>query len=110
MTGWQSSAEKFRQRFLARSGEVLGRVRQLLAFAEADGLSEDARLELTGHFHFFAGAGGTYGYERVSEIGLAGEALCEKMGAAAACRQETVAASLAELADRIESELAGPAG
>ena len=46
---------------------------------EVAGGNASSCIDLRRHFHGLAGLGGTYGYNTVSEIGRAGEKLCQAL-------------------------------
>ena len=74
MKSWEESLRELRDEFVSSSRERLAHMQAL-----ADALARDpgdpaARDALRRQFHGLAGSGTTYGFPRVSELGLDGEA------------------------------------
>lgn len=69
--------EEFRLQFVRNSVERLQQMETAVDRSSFPTGSSDALRELSRHFHGLAGAGGTYGFGRVSEEASAGEAECE---------------------------------
>ena len=73
LQSWEDSLRELRDEFVASSRERLDLMR-----AGAEALAQDpgdlaARAELRRHFHGLAGSGTTYGFPRITELGLDGE-------------------------------------
>lgn len=101
-TGWDAALAELRAEYLAEAPGRLARGRAALVRLRAG--ERAAADELRRVFHGFAGSGRTYGFDRVTELGLAGEELADTWpgegDAAAACT------SAQDLLVRLESELA----
>lgn len=74
---WQEKFGALRDKFIKRSHERLSSVLEMLAYLEQQNADEECVKEVRQIFHWYAGSGGVYGYERVSSLGLQAEALCD---------------------------------
>lgn len=74
--GWDAALAELRAEYLAEAPGRLTRGNE--ALARLAGGQPEAAADLRRVFHGFAGSGRTYGFGRVSELGLEGEALADQ--------------------------------
>jgi diguanylate cyclase (GGDEF)-like protein len=74
---FQEALEGLQERFVQGAAERLERIEDLLDHLDADPADAGALRDLMLQFHGFSGAGSTYGFPRVSAVGLEGERLCD---------------------------------
>ncbi len=74
---WQEKFGALRDKFLKRSHERLPALLEMLAFLEEHPADEECLKEVRQLFHWYAGSGGVYGYDQVSDLGLQAESLCD---------------------------------
>ena len=108
---WDAALAGLRAEYLAEAPGRLARGNEALARLEAG--QREAAADLRRVFHGFAGSGSTYGFPRVTELGLQGEALADtwpdRDQAAALARAAQLLAQLGnELLGRAAPELAAP--
>lgn len=80
-----------RTQFLNRAGDRLSKVSAAVDELTANPSDQNKLSEVRGHLHWLAGAGGTYKLPDATEIGTAGEELCDS------CLQANRAPSTSEL-------------
>jgi len=77
VASFEEALRELRERFVAGSGERLERIAQLLDLLDHDPSHAGSLRDLMLQFHGLAGSGSTYGFPRVSALGLEGERLCD---------------------------------
>ena len=68
-----------RDQFVAGCADRFDRIEQFLSQLEADPADAGALRDLMFQFHGFSGSGSTYGFPRVTVLGLEGERLCQAL-------------------------------
>ncbi len=101
-TGWDAAWAELRAEYLAEAPERLARGRAALGRLRAG--ERAAADELRRVFHGFAGSGRTYGFDRVTELGLAGEGLADSWPGEG--EDSEACARARDLLVRLEGELA----
>lgn len=99
--GWDAALAELRGEYLVEAPERLARGRAALARLRAG--EHAAADDLRRVFHGFAGSGRTYGFDRVTELGLAGEELADTWPIEGVAT--TACASAEDLLVRLEREL-----
>jgi hypothetical protein len=109
---WEASFHELRDEFVASSRERLARMEALADALATDLGDQEARETLRRQFHGLAGSGTTYGFPRVTELGLAGELrLGPVEEGGAALLSGTDVSELRRLVDAVRVALdAGPQG
>jgi diguanylate cyclase (GGDEF)-like protein len=76
MESWEEAIRELRGEYIRESTGKLANMESLLALLSTTPSDRNALQELLRRFHGFAGSGATYGFPRVSAIGLEGEKIC----------------------------------
>jgi diguanylate cyclase (GGDEF)-like protein len=84
METWEQALRQLRGRFVRGSPERLGRIAICLERLEKDRADTATLSELRKEFHNLSGLGTTYGFPRVTRLGLRGEAACNTLRSAGA--------------------------
>lgn len=79
MHEWQSKFNNLRAQFLERSQERLETLRVLIEHLQTRQNDMNLLKEVRQLFHWCAGSGGVYGFERVTRCGLQGEQICDRL-------------------------------
>ncbi len=79
MTEWDEELRQFRADFIGSGAQRLAELDAALAELTAAPSDREALSELRRNFHRLAGAGGTFGLFRVSQLGLAGEEEAQRL-------------------------------
>lgn len=79
MHEWQQKFENLRGQFLERSQERLETLRVLIEHLATRQKDMNLLQEVRQLFHWCAGSGGVYGFERVTRCGLQGEQICDRL-------------------------------
>ncbi len=74
---FEEALEGLREAFVQGAARRIERIEELLDHLDADPADAGALRDLMIQFHGFAGAGSTYGFPRVSAVGLEGQRLCD---------------------------------
>lgn len=74
---FEATFRRLRTRYLETSAERLASLDRLLGALGTDGAESSAIEDMQRTLHKFAGSGATYGFARVSELGLEGELACD---------------------------------
>jgi diguanylate cyclase (GGDEF)-like protein len=99
-----------RERFVAGCGERLERMERLLGGLDKDPSDAGVLYDLMIQFHGFAGSGSTYGFPRVSVLGMEGERLCEALRKGNLPPRSGDRARLRELLESLREEVGRDAG
>jgi len=70
---------EFRGQFVRNSMERLDKIERSIDVLEHSPADKETLKTLFTHFHGLAGMGGTYGFDRVSEVSLRAEAACDEI-------------------------------
>ena len=117
MASWQETFSELKTQYVQRSTDRLTQIVDLVNKFCANPANKDLAQQLSRHFHWLAGSGSMYGFQRVSTLGLEGEKLADQIvkqqGPAQAADLDRLKAILTELsaqfATNIESvETAAP--
>ncbi|HJW14742.1 MAG TPA: response regulator [Thermoanaerobaculia bacterium] len=76
---FEQALRGLREHFITGCKERLDRMDRLIGDLEADGANEGSLRDLMIQFHGLSGSGSTYGFPRVSVLGLEGERLCDAL-------------------------------
>lgn len=76
---FEQALRGLRGHFVTGCKERLDRMDRLIGDLEADGANEGSLGDLMIQFHGLSGSGSTYGFPRVSLLGLEGERLCDAL-------------------------------
>lgn len=79
MHDWQKKFDNLRGQFLERSQERLETLRVLIEHLGSRQNDMNLLKEVRQLFHWCAGSGGVYGFERVTRCGLQGEQICDRL-------------------------------
>lgn len=79
MHEWQKKFNNLRNQFLERSNERLENLRVLIGHLGTHSTDMNLLGEIRQLFHWCAGSGGVYGFERVTKLGLQGEEICDRI-------------------------------
>ena len=79
MHEWQKKFDNLRTQFLDRSQERLEALRVLVEHIATRNTDMNLLKEIRQLFHWCAGSGGVYGFERVTQLGLQGEEICDRL-------------------------------
>jgi DNA-binding response OmpR family regulator len=76
MSSWEEAFSELREEYIRGADERLSRIAESLSILERDPGDSKALLEIVHQFHGLSGSGATYGFPKVSAIGLQGEQEC----------------------------------
>lgn len=77
MTSWEDQFNELKNQFMTRSGARITEINDLLQALTNKPEDQSLLRQISQHFHWLAGSGGTYGFEEVTAWGLYGEELCD---------------------------------
>ncbi|MBK8223200.1 MAG: response regulator [Candidatus Obscuribacter sp.] len=101
MANWQETFSELKSQYVQRSTDRLAQIIELVTKLISNPMNKDLVQQLSRHFHWLAGSGSMYGFQKVSAMGLEGERLCDQIvsqpGAAAPQDLEKLKALLQEL-------------
>ncbi|MBP9094846.1 response regulator [bacterium] len=101
MASWQETFSELKSQYVQRSTDRLAQIIELFTKLMSNPEDKDLAQQLSRHYHWLAGSGSMYGFQRVSALGLEGEKLCEAItrqsGAASKGDLERMQALLQEL-------------
>ncbi|MDP3509951.1 MAG: response regulator [Candidatus Melainabacteria bacterium] len=101
MASWQETFSELKSQYVQRSTDRLAQIIELFTKLMSNPEDKDLAQQLSRHYHWLAGSGSMYGFQRVSALGLEGEKLCETItrqsGAASKGDLERMQALLQEL-------------
>jgi diguanylate cyclase (GGDEF)-like protein len=109
---FEEGLRALRDHFVAGCDARFRRMEEVLAALDADPSDAHALRDLMLQFHGFSGSGSTYGFPRVTVLGLEGERLCEALTRARVPagerERERCRELLASVRQELEVELAEP--
>src|SRR6185369_6174315 len=76
MNSWEEAFSELREDYIRGAYERLSRIAESLSLLEKDPADKEALQEVLHQFHGLSGSGATYGFPKVSAIGLQGEQEC----------------------------------
>lgn len=79
MTSWQETFAELKNQYVQRSTDRLAQIIELVTKLISNPMNKDLVRDLSRHFHWLAGSGSMYGFQRVTALGLEGEKLCESI-------------------------------
>lgn len=101
MANWQETFSELKSQYVQRSTDRLAQIIELVTKLISNPMNKDLVQQLSRHFHWLAGSGSMYGFQKVSAMGLEGERLCDQIvsqpGAAASQDLEKLKSLLQEL-------------
>ncbi|MBI5173018.1 MAG: response regulator [Candidatus Obscuribacter sp.] len=101
MANWQETFSELKSQYVQRSTDRLAQIIELVTKLISNPMNKDLVQQLSRHFHWLAGSGSMYGFQKVSAMGLEGERLCDQIvsqpGAAAPQDLEKLKSLLQEL-------------
>jgi chemotaxis protein histidine kinase CheA len=77
MASWQETFSELKSQYVQRSTDRLAQIIELFTKLMSNPEDKDLAQQLSRHYHWLAGSGSMYGFQRVSALGLEGEKLCE---------------------------------
>jgi diguanylate cyclase (GGDEF)-like protein len=77
MASWQETFSELKSQYVQRSTDRLTQIIELVTKLISNPMNKDLAVQLSRHFHWLAGSGSMYGFQRVSSLGVEGEKLCE---------------------------------
>jgi chemotaxis protein histidine kinase CheA len=77
MASWQETFSELKSQYVQRSTDRLTQIIELVTKLISNPMNKDLAVQLSRHFHWLAGSGSMYGFQRVSALGVEGEKLCE---------------------------------
>lgn len=98
---WEEQFAGMRAQFLTRANERLARVAETIARLEKQPTDAKALADVRQHFHWLAGAGGTYQLPEVSNLGATGQELCDEFIETKRLPSVQEVQSLREMIDRV---------
>ncbi len=105
MTDWQNTLDSLRTQFLQGTGARLDRIRADLGDLRAEPGNAPALADLRLAFHGFSGLGGSFGFPRVTLLGMDGERRCDALVASGRPPGETELADFELLLEGLRSAL-----
>ena len=105
MADWEKTLHALREKFLEGSTARLERIRTDLERLESNPADVDALADLRLAFHGFSGLGGSYGFPKVTILGIEGERQCGALAAAARKPGPKELAAWGDLLDGLRAEL-----
>ncbi|MBX9941067.1 MAG: response regulator [Candidatus Obscuribacterales bacterium] len=79
MANWQETFSELKSQYVQRSTDRLAQIIELVTKLISNPMNKDLAQQLSRHFHWLAGSGSMYGFQKVSAMGLEGEALCDQI-------------------------------
>lgn len=110
MTDWDKTLQVLRERFLQGSTARLDRIEANLRRLGSNPYDVEALADLRLAFHGFSGLGGSFGFPKVTILGIEGEHLCDELSKRWRTPGPDAQAGLGGLLDRLRSELAARTG
>jgi diguanylate cyclase (GGDEF)-like protein len=107
---WDKTLQDLRERFLEGSTARLDRIETGLRRLESNPYDVEALADLRLAFHGFSGLGGSFGFPKVTILGIEGEHLCEEFSKRWRTSGPDALAGLGALLDRLRAELLTRAG
>ncbi|MFA7340357.1 MAG: response regulator [Candidatus Obscuribacterales bacterium] len=77
MASWQETFSELKSQYVQRSTDRLAQIIELFTKLMSNPEDKDLAQQLSRHYHWLAGSGSMYGFQRVSALGLEGEKICE---------------------------------
>jgi len=106
---WEKTLHALREKFLDGATARLERLRTDLERLESDPGNVEALADLSLVFHGFSGLGGSYGFPKVTVLGIEGERQCGALAAPARTPGPGELAAWKKLLDGLRTELGGRA-
>lgn len=101
MASWQETFSELKSQYVQRSTDRLAQIIELVTKLISNPMNKDLVQQLSRHFHWLAGSGSMYGFQKVSAMGLEGERICDgitaQSGPASAVDLEKLKVLLQEL-------------
>nr|HNH75212.1 Hpt domain-containing protein [Candidatus Obscuribacter sp.] len=79
MANWQETFSELKSQYVQRSTDRLAQIIELVTKLISNPMNKDLVQQLSRHFHWLAGSGSMYGFQKVSAMGLEGERLCDQI-------------------------------
>jgi diguanylate cyclase (GGDEF)-like protein len=79
MASWQETFAELKNQYVQRSTDRLVQIVDLAGKFAANPVNKDFAQQLSRHFHWLAGSGSMYGFQKVSALGLEGEKLADQI-------------------------------
>jgi diguanylate cyclase (GGDEF)-like protein len=105
MADWEKTLQALREQFIEGSTARLDRIRSALERLGSNPSDAEAVADLRLAFHGFSGLGGSFGFPKVTMLGIQGEKQCDALAALARNPGPEELAALGELLARLRSEL-----
>ena len=105
MADWEKTLQALRQQFIEGSTARLARIQTDLERLGANPSDGEALADLRLAFHGFSGLGGSFGFPRVTMLGIEGERQCEALAAPGRKPGPKELAAWKDLLDGLRSEL-----
>lgn len=83
MASWQETFSELKSQYVQRSTDRLAQIIELVTKLISNPMNKDLVQQLSRHFHWLAGSGSMYGFQKVSAMGLEGERICDGITAQA---------------------------
>jgi len=77
MASWQETFSELKSQYVQRSTDRLAQIIELVTKLISNPMNKDLVQQLSRHFHWLAGSGSMYGFQKVSAMGLEGERICD---------------------------------
>lgn len=81
MASWQETFSELKSQYVQRSTDRLAQIIELVTKLISNPMNKDLVQQLSRHFHWLAGSGSMYGFQKVSAMGLEGERICDAITA-----------------------------
>ena len=107
MASWQETFSELKNQYVQRSTDRLAQIIELVTKLISNPMNKDLVQQLSRHFHWLAGSGSMYGFQKVSAMGLEGERVCDQIVAQPGAANPQDLEKLKQLLQELSTQFTG---